>query len=92
MTCRFGIEVGKTLGKVVDVDTDVDDTCWGNYLRVRIEIPLNKPIVRGRTVTMKGEKLWIPFKYEQLQRICFKCCQIVCDSVCKFLEGKNNSI
>lgn len=47
MNRRHKTQIGSAIGKVVDMDVDVDvnddDTCWGNHLRVRIEISLKKP-------------------------------------------------
>ncbi|XP_041019827.1 uncharacterized protein LOC121261463 [Juglans microcarpa x Juglans regia] len=65
--------IGGTIGKVEEVDTKEDGVGWGKFLRVCINIELMKPLARGRTITMKGEKLWIPVKYEKLPRFCFEC-------------------
>lgn len=45
--------------------------------RAIIECDLEKVIVRGHIVLLEGSRIWIPFYYEKLPRICFKCGRIV---------------
>lgn len=54
-----GTQIGNAIGRVVDVDVDMDvvDTGWRNYLRVRIKISLNKTLATGRFVILKEESL-----------------------------------
>lgn len=90
MDKRHGTQIGSAIGRVLDVDVDMNDTGWENYLRVRIEIPLNKTLARGRFITIKDESFWIPFKYEKLPRICYNCGKIFHDTECKS-DGTSNS-
>lgn len=46
-------------------------------MRVFVELKLNQAIPQGQSINFKGEKLWIPFTYKKLPRICFKCGQII---------------
>lgn len=41
---------------------------------------------RGRTLNLKGSKIWVPLTYEKLPRICFRCNRIV--HSLGFCEGK----
>lgn len=68
---------GESIGKVDEVDVKGDGSGWGKCLRVSIEMDLTKPLARGRTICVKGEKLWISLRYEKLLRICFDCGCIV---------------
>nr|POE83687.1 hypothetical protein CFP56_31412 [Quercus suber] len=44
------------------------------FLRVRIEIPLDKSLRRGGpVVNPEGEKAFVAFKYERLDGLCFNC-------------------
>lgn len=43
-----------------------------------MEIDLNKMITRGRIFNIKGNKIWVPLKYEKL--LMFKCGRIVHES------------
>jgi hypothetical protein len=55
MDC-MGMEVrellGSTVGVADEVDMDEEGVEWGEYLRVRIQINLYKPLVRGRILTL----------------------------------------
>lgn len=62
----YGNLIGNKIGKVLEVDVDEDDTGWGKYLRVRIEISLTKPLARVRSLQVKGESLRIPLQYKKL--------------------------
>ena len=42
------------------------------FLRVQMEIPLNKPIRRGAPIlSPEGDKVWVAFQYEHLVGLCF---------------------
>lgn len=71
MNRRYENLIGDKLGKVLEIDVNDDDTRWGEYLRIRVEINLNKPLTRGRALEFKRKKLWIPLKYEKLSRFYF---------------------
>ncbi|XP_042944558.1 uncharacterized protein LOC122278436 [Carya illinoinensis] len=77
MTKRMGEEIGKSIGKVVEVDVQEDGSAWGRCLRVKVECDLKKPIARGRTILVDGRRSWVPFQYEKLPRLCFNCGRIV---------------
>lgn len=73
MNKQYGFSIGDTIGTIEDEDVDVEanDTGWGNYLRVRIEINLKKALARGRSINVKGKKLWIPIKYKKITQFMF---------------------
>lgn len=73
MEREMGFKLGATVGKVEDADTDVDGTGWGEYLRVRVHVNLEKPIPRGRTLKLKDKSYWMPFQYEKVPKFCFSC-------------------
>lgn len=56
-----------------EVETDMDGTGWGEYLRVRVHLSLTKPIPRGLTLKLKDKSLWAPFQYEKIPKFCFSC-------------------
>lgn len=69
VTCKnkhFGTQIGGSIGKAIHVNVEVDDTGWGNFLKVRIKVPLKKTLARGRFIIVKGKILWIPFKCEKI--------------------------
>ncbi|XP_042952130.1 uncharacterized protein At4g02000-like [Carya illinoinensis] len=73
MTEKRGEQIGSSVGKVEKVDVQEDGSGWGCYLRVQIHMDITQPMARGRTLIVKGQKIWIPFSYEKMPRICFTC-------------------
>ncbi|KAF5472196.1 hypothetical protein F2P56_004583 [Juglans regia] len=84
-----GVVMGETIGRVLEVETLVDGSGWGSFLRILTELDLKKPLARGRTITIKGQVLWIPVKYEKLPHFCFRCGCIIHDEVgCRGKDGE----
>jgi hypothetical protein len=73
MVKDVGYQIGSTMGKVEEVETDEDGIGWGKFLRVRIKIKFLRPIPRGQRVKLKGNSERISFQYERLPRICLNC-------------------
>ncbi|XP_042952214.1 uncharacterized protein LOC122289295 [Carya illinoinensis] len=90
MNEECGRMIGSTVGKVVEVDVPEDGIGWGSSLRVRIEIPIQQAITRGRMVAVEGKKVWVSLKYEKLPRLCFECGLMVHDGsgCCKIGGGR----
>lgn len=68
-----GTLIGSTMGLVEEVDTDIDGVGWGEFLRVRIQLDLTKPLSRGRFLNLQGKSVCVDFQYERLPRYCFNC-------------------
>lgn len=84
MNREQGQILGGTIGRVVEVDTKVDESGWGMFLSILIEINFLKPLVRGRTIIIKEKAHWIPIKYEKLPHFYFRCgCMVHNESGCK---------
>ncbi|KAK6125828.1 hypothetical protein DH2020_040424 [Rehmannia glutinosa] len=49
------------------------DSLFGKSARCKVAIDITKPLVRGITIKLKGESLWIPLKYEGLPVYCYGC-------------------
>jgi hypothetical protein len=77
----MGLEIGRkinaTMVVVEAVDTDSRGTAWGEFLCVKVNLELSKPLPRGRKINIEGEALWIPFQYERLLKFIFLC-GIIC--------------
>lgn len=89
----MGEQMGKTIGAVKKCDIDKQGSGWRTTLHVLIEVDLKKPISRGRTINVLGNKHWIPLIYEKLLRICFDCGRVI-HGEGSYKEGKaypNNS-
>ncbi|KAE8773928.1 hypothetical protein D1007_53794 [Hordeum vulgare] len=79
-TEEFGIALGNWLGKVVRVDVDEEGKAKGQHLRVRAQISLFEPLVRGFFLKSSREeksKLWFDFHYEKVPHFCFECGRLV---------------
>lgn len=53
MNIFYSSLIGGSIRRVVYVDVEDDDTSWGSYLRVGIEVPLDKSLVRGKFISVK---------------------------------------
>jgi hypothetical protein len=59
--------IGSEVGKFLDVDVEENGTAVGRYLRIKIQIDIRIPIMRGVTIDIeeeRGEERWCPFEYE----------------------------
>ena len=68
------MDIGKGIGKVVEVDCKGVAADQAKFLRIRVEIPLDKPLRRGSKIKgPDGEVIWVAFKYKRLISFCFRC-------------------
>lgn len=67
-----GVKLGTMVGRVEEVDTNVEGVGWGEYLRVRLHVNLTKPLVRGRVLKVRDRTIWITFQYEKISWFCIK--------------------
>ena len=69
-----GHDIGRGLGHVIEVDNKALVSNQARFLRILVDIPLDKPISRGGPVqSTEGDKVWVAFKYEWLVGPCFQC-------------------
>ena len=71
-------DVGKDLGNNLGRYLETDKRMWlmeqARFLRVRVDIPFNKPLHRGGNIlNLDEEKTWVNFKYERLPFFCYVC-------------------
>ena len=61
----------------MEADLKVFASDQARFLRVRVELPLEKPLRRrGVVASPEGDKVCIGFKYERLVGLCFRCGRI----------------
>ncbi|KAJ1381686.1 Zinc knuckle CX2CX4HX4C [Sesbania bispinosa] len=79
MTTANAAKIIGKIGEVMEVENpEVEGRLIRTYFRVRALINITKPLVTGCWVPRKNlPKVWIFFKYERLQGLCFNC-GIVC--------------
>ena len=69
-----GKDLGNSLGHYLEMDKRMWLTEQARFLRVRVDIPLNKSLRRGGNIlNLDGEKTWVNFKYERLPSFCYAC-------------------
>ena len=69
-----GRDVGNKIGKCLEVDRRPWQSDQAKYMRVRVEMLLNKPLLRGGyLLNEEGERMWVSFKYERLPTVCYRC-------------------
>ncbi|KAI8004778.1 hypothetical protein LOK49_LG08G02431 [Camellia lanceoleosa] len=94
MTKANGEIIGNKLGRLFCVEAHCEGLLlYHNFLRIRVEIDVAKPLPRGFTLNMggsppvTGSNSWISFKYEKLSNFCFDCGRIGHErNVCKFVS------
>lgn len=64
------------MGKFLDSDPRVMSGEDGNYLRVRARIDIQKLLRRGVFISVKGEKIWLDYRYERIPNLCEWCGRI----------------
>ncbi|KAL2901302.1 Transcription elongation factor GreA, partial [Bienertia sinuspersici] len=57
----FGNKLGKYLGF-----NEANILGWCKYMIIRVRLNVNKPLPRGSTMKIGGEKIWVDFRIERL--------------------------
>jgi hypothetical protein len=75
---RWGAKIAGSLvilGSVPLVDCYATGRCWGSFMRVRVDVDVDKPLQRGVTVfsQRKNATEWFEAQYEHLPHYCFSC-------------------
>ncbi|KAE8788264.1 hypothetical protein D1007_37659 [Hordeum vulgare] len=75
MRAARGIEIAKPIGNVMRVETDDLGHCWGLYMRIRVEVDVQKPLLCYVTVILSRLQSSATYevKYERLPLYCFSC-------------------
>lgn len=69
----MAIQIGKSIGVVSCHGCEVE-MIVGDFLRVRVEVDVSKPLYRGRRVVLDNdEEVWVSFCYEKLPNFCYWC-------------------
>ena len=69
-----GKNIGIRLGRVLEVDKRSLQAEQAKFMRVRIELPIDKPFRRGGNITnAEGVRCPIIFRYERLPTFCYIC-------------------
>ena len=75
MTEDIGREISSKIGKVLEVDKRAIQANQAKFLRLRVEMQLDKPLWRGGGYVKndEGGRFWVGFRYERLPTFCYIC-------------------
>ncbi|XP_023918052.1 uncharacterized protein LOC136066625 [Quercus suber] len=74
MNAIVGNYIANEIGVPLLVDAPKSGLAWGPFLRIRVDIDITKPLMRGKMVQVEGmEKGWVHFKYERLPIYYYRC-------------------
>uniref|UniRef100_A0A2N9GM94 CCHC-type domain-containing protein n=1 Tax=Fagus sylvatica TaxID=28930 RepID=A0A2N9GM94_FAGSY len=69
-----GADIRNRIGRFISNDEWKAMLEQMKYLRVRVEVPIDKPLRSGGFVTSsKGDMVWIDYRYERLSSFCYRC-------------------
>ena len=68
------MDIGNDIGRFVLGDDHKGSRDQARYLRIRVDIPIDKPLRRdGFVPCLEGERVWINYRYERLLAFCYRC-------------------
>lgn len=74
MSKEVGQDIGRSRGRFIEVDKRAGQVDQAKFIRIRVDLPIEKPLRRGGHVVSKdGEKYWVQFRYERLPTFCYLC-------------------
>jgi hypothetical protein len=75
MSRKTGEDLGNQIGEWMEVDGVENGLAQGQYLRVKVRMPITRPLMRGVTAVVDecGRMKWCPLEYEYLPDFCFVC-------------------
>uniref|UniRef100_A0A0A9A291 CCHC-type domain-containing protein n=1 Tax=Arundo donax TaxID=35708 RepID=A0A0A9A291_ARUDO len=85
MQKSVGQKLGSWIGKVVKVEADEDGWGWGEFLRIKVQLDISKPLIRGLWIRLDEEiecnglrsiRHFFIVKYEKLPNFCYICGKI----------------
>lgn len=98
MSQRVVKDIGNYIGDYIEADANNFIGVWREYLRVRVSIPLDKPLKRRMKLRKLEENWsWVNFKYETVPTFCFiygfmghneKFCHKIFDTPLETIEKK----
>lgn len=68
---EVGWKIGKLFPHCLNVILPENGSREGRILKILVELDLTSPLMRGTTIKLGDEGVWIDFKFEQLPAFCF---------------------
>ena len=73
LTDETAIMIGNTVGNVIHSQVK-EELIGGDFLRIRVNVEITKPLCRGRKVLLEtGREIWVSFKYEKIPNFYYWC-------------------
>jgi hypothetical protein len=86
MNLFFAKLFGGWIGKYIAADVDEEGMAWGKDLRIRVQVRVDQPLLRGVNVKeseKEVEGIWYDLKYEKIPHFCFDCgCLVHLEDYC----------
>ncbi|KAK6128037.1 hypothetical protein DH2020_038201 [Rehmannia glutinosa] len=73
ISIETGFRIGRLFGSVLDVNIPEMGSSYGRFVKARVEVNLNKPLIWGTFINLGDAKVWVDFKYEKFLGFCFYC-------------------
>ena len=74
MIHEVGEDIGNGIGQFVKVDVPENGLGRGRYLRIRVDVDVSLPLLRGKILERAdGSSFWVDFQYEDLPTFCYRC-------------------
>ncbi|GKV19303.1 hypothetical protein SLEP1_g29584 [Rubroshorea leprosula] len=71
MVATAGV-LGQSIGGVVAIDAGEGRPWSMDYLKVKVEVDVRRPLMRGRRVLLEdGSSIWVSFRYERRFNFCY---------------------
>ena len=72
MNKAIGTCISNEMGEFIMVDAPKSGLAWGPFLRIKVNIDITKPLMRGKMIQIDDlEASWVAFKYERLLIFCY---------------------
>lgn len=66
--------IGGSLGRVEKIDLASREMAWGEFMSVKVNIDITRPLVCGKKLNIGLQKpIWVRFTYDCLPDFCFTC-------------------
>lgn len=67
-------DIGNEVGRFIEANVLENGLGWGRFLRVRVEIDITQPLLRGKILEITDNKpFWVDFQYEHMPIFCYRC-------------------
>lgn len=92
---EVGWKIGKLFSQCFNVIILENGSRSGKIIKLFVEVELKKSLIRGTTMKLDDELVWVEFKYEHLPTFCFYCgliCHLEKNCGRKMLDSKESWI